>query len=405
VKKPALIIAIIAAFSAIYADDAQPLTYDECVSIALANSPAHKMQAEKYRQAQLSMLSAVGSFLPTVTLNHSRYYGEDFTNTLDNTWQSSFEGYAPLFTGFSRVTGFMKTASLAVKEEYALKAAEKQVKEDAADAFFKLAAAQAELLNSQEALNLMQDREKELTQREALGKSRTSELYSVQSSAAVYAAQLESAKSSGDKAADALASLLGTGSAAIVQPLETADETVQQDANALAACQPSVKSAAAEAEAMGRNVLYQESSFLPEVGLMASKALGGSPYRGDDLTFYVTASWRVFDGGQRVLGTIAAFSEEERLRQKARQVLLDAVLDVKSKLRDYEASKKRVESLKTAYEKSSKSFKLMQKDYRYGMATNIEVIQAMTEMINVKKALDNEIITKEKNKVLLEILK
>jgi outer membrane protein TolC len=119
----------------------------------------------------------------------------------------------------------------------------------------------------------------------------------------------------------------------------------------------------------------------------------------------LSANWPLFEGGSRLFDTISAYSREESLRQKRLAMLRDKLYDIKSRVRDYTASVSITASLKEAYDKSSKSYKLQQKDYRYGMATNIEVIQAMTDMTNVKKALDNAVIAKEKNKILIEILK
>jgi outer membrane protein len=384
----------------------KPLSYEECAALALQNSNAHKIQSEKLKQANLDRLSAIGAVLPGLSLNYDSSYTNSNSGFNRTGWESSLAISESLTNGFDSLSVILEKDRLAAKEEFNLAALERKIKEDTAAAFYTLASAQSDLINSQEALSLMTEREQELRQREALGKSRLSELYSVQSGVALLNAQLEQVKNNTDKAADLLALTTGEKSTAIVQPVETDAAAPELNADALAPEQPEVKAIDADIEAAGRKILGSESAFLPQVGFQASTPLGGTAYPGaNEWVFSIQANWAVFDRGSRVFGTMTEFSKEEALKQQRLAAIKMAAFNIKSKVRDYRASVSRSESLKIAYEKSNKSFKLIQKDYRMGMATNIEVIQSMTDMINVKKALDNEVIAKEKNKVLLEILK
>jgi outer membrane protein len=402
-----LAVFVLAAAGRIFAGDTagKPLTYEECAALALQNSNDHKAQSEKLYQANLARLKAIGDILPEISLVHRRYYGSEIKSLLNDNWDSSVSAVQPVFHGFDKIMTISEMDREAVKEEYNLKALERKIKEDTAAAFYSLASAQSDLINTQEAFDLMTEREKELRQREALGKSRLSELYSVQSSAAQLAAQLELAKSNVDAAADNLALLTGAENSAIIQPAETDDKEQDLKAADAALSLPEVKALEAGIEAEGRRVMEQQGTFLPQVDLLVSRPVGSSPYADGGWSFMLAANWLVFEGGARLFDTMSEYSKEEGLKQQRLALLKEMLNDVKARIRNYNASVKRVKSLKEAYEKSNKSFKLIQKDYRYGMATNIEVIQSMTDMTNVKKALDNEIITKEKNKILIEILK
>lgn len=385
---------------------AEPMSYDECVNLALKNSHAYKIQAENLHQANLAKLDAVSALLPNAAIGYSRSYGLKPPKLSSEAWYSSVEIYQPVFAGFNRLMRISEYERFAVREEYNLKALEKKIRQDTAAAFYALASAQSDYMNVQEAYSLMSEREKELKQREALGKSRLYELYSVQSNLALLLAQIEQVGNNTEKAADSLSLAAGITAVVIIQPVETDYVPYELNADDTAAQQPEVKAIEADIEAMARRSLEAEGAFLPEVNFYASKPLGGTYYPGaTDWTFSLRANWTFFDGGSRVLDVMSGLSNEEKLRQQRLAAIKLAAYDVKSKIRDYYASVKRTAALKIAYEKSNKSFKLIEKDYRMGMATNIEVIRYMTDMINVKKALDNEIIAKEKNKVLLEILK
>lgn len=379
------------------------LTYTDCYNLALANSYTVKIQAEKLKQANLDRLKAVGGLLPDVTLNHNRYYdyGTAFN---DNGWDSSISATQPIFLGFSKFFNISQMDRLAVAEEYNLAQAKKVLAEQTAAAYFNLAAAEADFLNTQEAVNIMNGRAKELKQREALGKSRLSELYAVEARAAVLMAQLEQVKNDVLAAADALSLVLNAENVSIVQPVENESPGSDVEMSKASLNQPAVKSIEAAIEAQSSRINAQHSLFLPQVNLTVSKQIGSSPYASGNYGFVLMAKWPLFDGGARVLDTISEYSAEEALKQQRLALLKSTLYDIKARIRNYNASVDRVLALKEAYDKSSKSYKLQEKDYRYGMATNIEVLQAMADLTDIKKSLDREIIVKEKNRVLVEVV-
>jgi outer membrane protein len=296
----------------------------------------------------------------------------------------------------------------AYKEEQNLRTVEMQLASDTAQAFYDLASAQADLANIQESLDLMQDRVKELKTWLNIGKSRPSEVYAAESSAALIAAQLEDAKAAVDSAADKLALVMGVDSVMIQQPVETDAQAPTIDAAAAAGARSDVKAAMAELEAQGRRIQMGVGAFLPQVDLNLTKYIGGTPYmagtayKDNGWQMMLTANWTFFEGGSRVFDSISALSEEEALRQQMRSTLANVKYEIKSKLRDFIASGRKVTTMKDAFVKTEQSLKAQQKDYNYGLVTNVDVLQAMSERATVKQSLDETIIKKEMNKVLLD---
>ncbi|MCE5301222.1 MAG: TolC family protein [Spirochaetia bacterium] len=378
-------------------------SYQDCVGIALQNSIEYRIQSETLNRANLERLKAIGGLLPDITLNHYRYYGYE-TSFSDDGWGSSVSATQPVFYGFSKLFTISEKDRLAVSREWNLAKLKKNIAEDVADAFFGLASAQADLLNTRDAYEIMTDRVKELKNREALGKSRLSELYAAQARASVLAAQLKQAETAVLAASDKLAFVMNADSPVIIQPVLADTAPPEIDADKTIKSQPEIKAMEADIEAESSRINSLHADFLPQIYLSATKEIGGNPYTAAGYEFALMAQWPFFEGGSRVLEAMKGYSTEESLKQEKLLLLKTVLYDLKAKTRNYEASMERVKALKDAYEKSKLSCDLQQKDYRYGMATNIEVMQAMADLTDIKSSYDRELITREKNRALLNIM-
>jgi outer membrane protein TolC len=406
----------IATIGRICADDAalKPLSYEDCLKIAKQNSYDYKIQSEKVKQANLAKFKAIGQLLPTVTLQHVRDYGvpsggSDVGEINSQGWESLLVAQQPVFHGLEKLTSISYYDRLEVREELNLSSTERQLSQDTAQAFFALASAQADMSNIQAALDLLNERVKELKGWMNLGKSRHSEVYAAESADAVTASQLVDAKAAAASAADRLALVMGVVDVIIQQPAETDASGVTVDVAAAVNTRSEVKALQAAIEAQGRLIEMGAWTFLPQVDLNLSKVLGGTPYLGtaaySDAGWEVslTANWPVFEGGSRVFDSISALSQEESLKQQLKSVTASIKYEIKSSARDLAASENSVKALKDAYDKTSKSLKAQEHDYENGLVTNIDVLQAMSTAESVKQSLDREIMQKEMNKVLLGI--
>jgi outer membrane protein TolC len=77
--------------------------------------------------------------------------------------------------------------------------------------------------------------------------------------------------------------------------------------------------------------------------------------------------------------------------------------EIKTRVRDYAASARILQSLKESYTKASQSLKAQEHDYANGLVTNIDVIQAMTDAETAKQSLDTAVIEEIKDMILLDI--
>jgi outer membrane protein TolC len=403
------------AFSRVFADDqaVKPLNYEDCYKIAISNSDAVKIQDENLKQANMAKMSAIGGFLPSISVEHLRDFGVSSFGSggySDEGWESEIVATQPVFHGLEKINELSVYDREAYKQELNLISAKRTLAENTANAFYTLASVQADVINLQDALSFMQARVKELKQWQELGKSRVSEVYATESNAALIATQLEQSKAQVDDASDALARVLGVEyQVAVIQPSESADASADINVTFTAENRSDVLAQKAELEASDKRIASGLGVLLPQVDLSAAKVLGGTPFLGSTAykdagwQFMLTAQYPLFQGGQRVFDTIAAFSQREAAYRQYISTLLDVKYELRSRVRDFAAAGKIVAAMKDAYAKTTQSLNAQVADYKYGLVTNVDVLQAMSDSASVKQSLDRTIISRELDKKLLEI--
>ncbi|MEI7542523.1 MAG: TolC family protein [bacterium] len=388
-----------------------PLAFSDCYKLAIANSDAVKIQVEKLNQANLAKLKAVGNMLPNIGITHTRDFGLTSVGAYsDQGWESAITAKQTIFYGFQKINLLSMYDREAYKEELNLISVKRTLAQNTALVYYALASAQADLINVKDSLSYMNDRVTELHQWEKMGKSRPSELYAAQSKAALIASQLEQAKAVLGSAVDALDRVIGSENIkVIVQPIETDFKIEYFNITFTADNRSDILAQKAEVEAQGKKIDAGLGAMLPQVDLSVSKTLGGTPYLGTSAykdngwQFMLLAQWPIFEGGTRIFDSIAAFSQKEAAYRQYVSNYLDVKYELKSKLRDYKAADKIVIAMKDAYAKATQSLRAQVADYKNGLVTNVDVIQAMLDAASVKQSLDRAIVDKEKDKTILEI--
>jgi len=395
------------------ADSAKPLSFRDCLDIALQNSYDYKIQAENVKQAKMSFYISIGDLLPQVGVTNEHAYdveNESFKDTLSGGWESFLTIQQPVFHGFSKINTISADEREVLRQEMLLKSTWRQVAQNTAEAYYGYAQAVALVNDTQDELKLFNDLSAQLTEWMKIGKSRNSEVFAAESSAAKVASQLEQAKAASDDAADNLAYVMG-----IDEPVQIEQQQEQQfqassvNVTASAEARSDVKAIEADLEEQNKKIQAGLGSFLPQVDLDVTKTIGGTPYLGT--TAYtdqgwqamLVAQWPIFQGGERVFGSIAALSQYEVIRQQLLSLIASVRYEIRSRVRDYAAADKIEQSLKESYRKALQSLYAQQKDYKNGLVTNVDVINAMTDASTAKQSLDTAVIEKIEDKILVDI--
>ena len=171
---------------------------EQAFQAAIARSEDLANQGELVNQAEERYSQAVGSVLPNVNFSGT-YLRQDAGSTnaaLSPVDQKTYKISAtqPLFRGFREYAALKQTGILADAGAYTRDQAYIQLFQDTAQAFYQVLLAEQDLINLQTELEVNQKRLKDISEFRRLGRSRESEVLTVQSNIATLEAQIESAK-------------------------------------------------------------------------------------------------------------------------------------------------------------------------------------------------------------------
>src|SRR5208283_522719 len=142
---------LLPALYAMAADNNKPLSFNDCLDIALQNSYDYKIQAENVKQANMAKLAAIGNMLPQVGLLHERAYDLELNNgeSLGNGdleyggWETFLTVQQSIFHGFSKIDTVSALDREVLRQEMLLKSTWRQVAQNTAQAYYGYAEALA----------------------------------------------------------------------------------------------------------------------------------------------------------------------------------------------------------------------------------------------------------------------
>jgi len=401
-KKAAFVILIsISFFSYSHAEN-----ITQCLPVIekiVSNSPAVKKADENLNRQKMLSLAALGDMLPAVSLRHNRYYLAGRDNIEDNGWDTYLNARMVLFSGLSRVNYFLAGTSMEASFEKNAQYSRILAAEEAISVYFEGASVEMEIKNYLESYKLMEKRLKELKRREAIGKARKSEVASSEVRYYSLNAQLIQYENSLRKIKDEISLMAGAEAGEFILPQCVNTQISDFDAYSAADNNPLVQSQKEEFNYAQRLAWAQAGSFLPVVSLSASHKLGEDNYRYTGPSVSLFAEWSIFEGGARIAQTAAAVSAAKAAEQDYEDAKRYMKLKISGIFNDYQASLKRKEILKLAYEAAERSAGAQENDYYLGNVSNLEVLQAMMDVTDSKRAYDRESAMLLKYSMLLEL--
>ncbi len=376
----------------------QPLTLKDCFKAALKRSEVLATQQELVVQAEETYHRAWGAILPTINSSYTYlhqnapgFMSSGNTSTSAGQQTLSVTADQPLFRGFSDFAAVHEEKSFIKAQEEARQWAGMQLYSDVAAAFYTCLAVQKDLSVLDNELELYQKRIKELQERFNIGRSRTTEVLTVQSAQAILKAQREQVLGQMEVAREVLAFL--TGLDQDVQLDDTDDvpvnlgtlESYQSQVNA----RPDIIAAQKNVDAFKSNVSVARGAYLPSVDLI-------SDYYAERPNQENKANWDVeiavtlpiFTGGITSSKVKTAESLKRQSEIQLSQVERLALEDVRSLHHDLKAELSQMSALQEAFNISEENYKANVKDYEYNLVTNLDVLQALTAYQDTQRSLE-----------------
>lgn len=372
-------------------------TFEQCYEAALARSETLAIQEELLVQQEENYRKAVGNVLPDIALTASRTWQEPATGGVGRDIFPSAQSLAkigatqPLFRGLRELAAIRASKKLIVAQDETLRSAAFQLYVDVSQSFYTILSLEQDLRNIEAELDLYRRRVAELNERRAIGRSRLSEVLTTESVASALRAQGKQLQVQIGAARAVLAFLTGFDAAT---PL-SGDASVQVADDPVAAYlsrigkRPDVRAEEQKVLAADENIWVAKGAHLPTLDLNGNTYLARSGSL-KDVTWdvQVALSFPIYAGGEiqsEVRQASSQLRQAEKSKERVSRLAQQEILAL------YEAvigQQEQLKALEQALKLSEKNYAEQSKDYRLGLVTNLDVLQALTSFKENQRTLD-----------------
>lgn len=377
---------------------AEALTLDEYFAAALKRSETVATQIELIRQAEEHYTQANSALRPSVNgvASYTRQdpipAGELSTSTSPNRQSlAKLTATQPLFRGFREFAALRQTQALLGAQDQDYRNARTQLFKDVVQNFYTVLSIEQDLKNFSEEINQNIDREKELNGRVRIGRSRIGEVLSVQSTISTLRAQVEQLQGQLSAAREAFAFLSGLAPTTLLRDTENLPVNLEplDDYLARLELRPDVIASRQRLSAAQENTKVARGAHLPSLDLNANRYLERTGNLKDsnwDVGIALTVP--IYAGGLLQSKVSEAVSQRTQAELNASQVRRQAEQEIRSTYQSVVFDRSQLDALEKATESARKNYEAQRRDYRLGLVTNLDVLQALTAFQQNQLALD-----------------
>ena len=377
---------------------AEALTLDEYFAAALKRSEVVATQGELIRQAEEHYKQANSALRPTVNgvASYTRQdpipAGELSTSTSPNRQSlAKLTATQPLFRGFREFAALRQTKALLGAQDQDYRNARAQLFMDVTQNFYTVLSIEQDLKNFGEEINQNIDREKELNGRVRIGRSRIGEVLFVQSTISTLRAQVEQLQAQLGTAREAFAFLSGLEPTTPLRDTEDLPANLEplDDYLARLELRPDVIAGRQRLSAAQENTKVARGAHLPSLDLNANRYLERTGNLKDstwDVGIALTVP--IYAGGLLQSKVSEAVSQLTQAELNASQASRQAEQEIRSIYQSVVFDRSQLDALEKATESARKNYEAQRRDYRLGLVTNLDVLQALTAFQENQRALD-----------------
>jgi outer membrane protein len=377
---------------------------DSCFQAALKQSEVLADQQEQIIQAEEHYSQALAVMLPNVNANGT-YFAQDTVKTEQTTYKVS--ATQPLFRGFRDFAALHQNQSLITAQKQAYRWAALQLYSDTAQAFYLVLLLEKDLEHLNKETKLYAQRIEELQDRVNLGRSRQTEVLTVQVAKATLQVQIEQTQSQLATARELLAFLTGLPVEITLddQALTKNIQTLEQYAFCLKA-RPDLLAAQEQVAAASQNVAIADGAYWPNVDL------GGNVYLQRPQGALQDSHWDT-----QLTITLPVFSSnfnpskqtESRSQLRQSQLTLtklnrQAEQNLQTTYHQLQYDLRQTKTLQEAMELAEKNYHAVLQDYGLGLVTNLDVLQALVTYQDTARSLSKAEFTAKTDLARLQAL-
>ncbi len=409
VLRAAGLAAAIATMAVAHPARAEALTLDDYFAAALQRSEVVATQSELIRQAEERYTQARAAVLPKIDGVGS--YTRQDTGARDTTQYPTRSTLArvtatqPLFRGFREFAAIRQSRALigAQTEEYLN--ARLQLFRDVLQNFYEVLALEQDLENLAEQIDQNLERQKELNARVRIGRSRIGEVLTVQSTISTLRARVEQLRAELATARDVFAFLSGLPAATPLRDTEAVPAQPAPLAEYLERLEvrPDVKAAQQRFQAARENIAVTRGAHLPSLDLNANRYLERDGNLEDvEWDVQLALTLPLYAGGSVQSQVREALSQSTQAELEANRVRRLADQEIRSFHQIAVLDHSQLAALERATDAARRNYEAQRRDYRLGLVTNLDVLQALTTFQENQQALDRARYTAKANYLRLQ---
>ena len=368
----------------------KPLDLKDCFKAALKRSEVLATQQESVIQAEENYRRAWGAILPTINGSYSYLHqnasgltASGNTDSSPNQQTTMITADQPLFRGFRDFAAINASKASITAQEQARQWAGIQLYSDVAQAFYTRLSVQKDLEVLDNELELYQQRIKELQDRLAIGRSRITEVLTVQSAQAILKAQREQVLGQLNVAGEVLAFLTGLEQNIPLTDTNDAPATIAslETYQACIKARPDVIAAEKNLEASESNITGAKGAYLPTADLTGNYYLD-RPDMGKNGTWDagVAVILPLFAGGVNISNVRTAESQKRQSEMQLSLVERMAVEEIRSLYHNLRSDIAQLSALQDAFDISEKNYKANVSDYERNLVSNLEKMRYLVKI-------------------------
>jgi outer membrane protein len=397
-----LIICVLLAASAVKCS-ADGISLESCFRAALKQSEVLADDQELVRQSEEHFRQAFASMLPGISAGYT-YFNEDTSNLVPKTTDTSLYKdqsttklsiSQPLFRGFRDFAALKLNQNLITSQKLSYQWAAYQLYQDTANAFYLVLSLENDITILRKEADLYDKRITELRSRVAIGRSRSTEVLTVQVSRATLMAQLEQVKSQLSTARELLSFLTGLSPSAELSDPDKIPSSIGsfESYGAKLPARPDIKAATARMEAAQNNVDIARGAYLPSADISADYYLSRpkGTLQNSEWDATITATLPIFTGGLNTSRHAEAESLLRQSRNDLEQVKRLASQDLRTTYQRLTYDISQVKEFTNAVDLARRNYIAVSNDYDLGLVANLDVLQAVTSYQDVERSLNRSV--------------
>jgi outer membrane protein TolC len=375
---------------------ASGVTLADCYQKARQISETVGISQENIKLLEAQYRDKLGSVMPHIDWIKTQFYqqnthggsgGVGGSILLPTQPESFFQLTQPLFAGFRDWDALSIAKSMKHQSEFDRRPVEQQLLSDVATAFYTALTIQGQLTTLQETRRVTLDRVKELQHWVDIGRSISSDLLSAQTQLATLDAQIQDTQRTEMESRELLRFL--TGVQAETPLLDDRPDPAQvplTEALDRSNHRPDLMSGEEIVQQAHLNVKYAKGSYWPTLGLLAHSYTERIGFESDvrwDATF--TLDVPLLEGGSNHAQIQEARSQDIIAELTLARLKRNVEQEVRIAQQDLVASISEALAYGNAADMGQKNYEAQAKEYRQGRTSNIEVLQVLTNLQDVKR--------------------